>query len=157
MIQNIFCDQTDSFRGHKSLFSINIPNFLVIDVRVHIHGLDVIHTEGKYIFIIDRIHNGICVELIAEGLLCGSQRGILTHTGIGGKDGGASESEQMVFLEILGDCLVHITELAAVAFVENNDNTLIEYAMTGILLDEGGQFLDGGDDDLGAVILQLAF
>ena len=56
------------------------------------------------------------------------------------------------------DGRVHIAELAAVALVEDDDHVLLIGPSVGrVFLDEGGQFLDGGDDDMGVVVLQLLF
>ena len=95
------------------------------------------------------------MKLIAKGLFGSPQSGILTDTGISRKNRCSSESEQMVFLEVLSNCLVHITELATVALVEDNDYTLIKNAVAGILLNKGCQFLNGSNDDFCAIIFQL--
>jgi hypothetical protein len=48
----------------------------------------------------------------------------------------------VVFFEILGYHLVHITELAAVAFIKDNDNMLIKYGVPAVFLNESGQLWD---------------
>ena len=62
----------------------------------------------------------------------------------------------MILAEILGNGKVHIAKLAAVAFVKDDDYMLVKNCVPGVLFDEGGQLLNGGDDDFCAVILQLA-
>ena len=62
----------------------------------------------------------------------------------------------MIFLEALDDGRMHITELAAVAFVKDDDHMLLVDIMARILLDEGGELLDGRYDDMGIRILQLS-
>ena len=63
----------------------------------------------------------------------------------------------MILLEILDDCLVHITELAAVALVKDDHNVLLVDFMPRIFLDEGRQLLDCGNDDMSFRVFQLAF
>ena len=55
----------------------------------------------------------------------------------------------MVVFEGFGDCGVHFAELAAVAFVEDENEVLCEYGVGFVSADEDGEFLDGGDDDSG--------
>ena len=63
----------------------------------------------------------------------------------------------MVLFEIVNNGLVHITELAAVALVKDDYNTLLVDLMPRIFLDEGRQLLDGGNDDMCFRVFQLAF
>ena len=63
----------------------------------------------------------------------------------------------MVLFEIVNNSLVHITELAAVALVKDDHNVLLVDLMPWILLDEGRQLLDGGNDDMRFRVFQLAF
>ena len=97
------------------------------------------------------------MELVAEGLGGGEELRPAGGPGIGGKDRGAGEAEQMVFLEILHDGRVHISELTAVALVEDDDHMLLIDLVGRVFFDESGQLLDGGDDDMGVVVLQLLF
>ena len=62
----------------------------------------------------------------------------------------------MILAKILGNGKVHIAELTAVAFIKDDDYALIKNCVRGILFDEGGQLLDGGDDDFCTIVLQLA-
>ena len=52
---------------------------------------------------------------------------------------------------------MHITELAAVALVKDDHNVLLVNFVSRIFLDEGRQFLDGGNDDMSFRVFQLAF
>lgn len=54
----------------------------------------------------------------------------------------------MKFLKMLGNRRMHVPELAAVAFVKDNDHPFLVDGMGGILFDKGGQLLNRGDDDL---------
>ena len=51
---------------------------------------------------------------------------------------------------------MHIPELTPVALIKNDNNSLIKNAVSGVLLDKGGELLNGGDNDSCIVILQLA-
>ena len=56
---------------------------------------------------------------------------------------------------MLHDSLVHISELASMAFIKNHDNVLFVHLVGLILLDERIQLLNGSDDDPALWILQL--
>ena len=156
MRQNVIRDQSNTFRGKKRLFPVDVPNFLVVNIRLGIHCLDVVHPKGQYIFVVNGVHNGIGVELIAKSLLCRAECGILAYACIDCKDGRAGKAEQMVLLKVFGDGLMHIPELTPVALIKNDNNSLIKNAVSGVLLDKGGELLNGGDNDSCIVILQLA-
>jgi len=63
----------------------------------------------------------------------------------------------MILLEFLSDCLVHITELASVTFIEYDNNTLVIDFMGIILFDECCKFLNGSDNDTAVGIFKLFF
>ena len=70
----------------------------------------------------------------------------------------------MVVLKILGDVLVHIAKLAAMAFIKNQDNVLLENLMPLIAGNKQRQLLNRCDDDFismriafGVPVFQLAF
>ena len=155
MSEDIFRHQANALRGQICFFPINVPDLFIINILVHIHCFDIVHTEWQDILIVDGVHNRIGMKLIAESLCRSPQRRLFTDTGIGGKDRRSRETKQVILLEIPGNGKVHITKLAAVAFVENNDHTLVKYTVSGIFLDEGGQLLNGSNDDLRTIILQL--
>ena len=70
------------------------------------------------------VHNCVGVEFIAECLLRGFQFQISTAACVLGEDRCASKSEDMVFLEVLGNGVVHLTEIASVALVKDNHHSL---------------------------------
>ena len=61
----------------------------------------------------------------------------------------------MVLLEELDYLLVHITELAAVALIEDKNHVLVQNRMLWILRDKIIEFLDGGHDNLVLVGIPL--
>ena len=82
VVQDILCDKFNALRDHKGLFTVNIPYFLVINVRIRVHCFDVVYTERKDVLIIDGIHNGVGMQLIAKGLFGCEEVRILDRTGI---------------------------------------------------------------------------
>ena len=152
--QDIIRNNPDALGSKKRFFPVDVPDFLVVNIRLGLHRLDVIHSEGQHVFVVDSIYNRVGVKLVAERLLrCAD--GALAHARIDCKDGRAGKAEQIVLLKILGDSLMHIAELAAVAFVKNDDYPLVKHRMSGVLFDESRQLLNGGDNDFGVVIFQL--
>ena len=156
MRQNVIRDQSNAFRGKKRFFPVDVPNLFVVNIRLGVHRFDVVHPEGQYIFVVNGVHNGIGVELIAKSLLCRAEYGILAYACIDCKDGRAGKAEQMVLLKVFGNGLMHIPELTPVALIKNDNNSLIKNAVSDVLLDKGGELLNGGDNDSCIVILQLA-
>ena len=92
------------------------------------------------------------MQFVAECLLGGFQLYVAARACIRCKDGCSGETEQMVFLKVLGDGRVHLAEVAAMTLVEDDDHVLLEYLVSFVLLHEDGQFLYGGDDDTVVVV-----
>lgn len=69
----------------------------------------------------------------------------------------ACESEKIIFLEVLCNDGVHLSELAAVALIEDNHDILLEDRMTFLLLHKDCELLDGRDDDFCTTVFKLAF
>ena len=85
-----------------------------------------------------------------------------TCTGIHGKDGCTSESEHHILLHPLGNQFVHVAKLRAVALIEYQHNVLLRHHLAQFLVTvpcgwfhQVREFLDGGDDDVHVVILNL--
>ena len=157
MVKDILGHQRDTLGCHERFFPVDIPNLFIVHVRLCVHRLDVVHTERQHILVVDGIHDGISMQLVAKGLCRGKITRVHRSSCVGRKNRCACETKQMVLLEILDDCLVHITELAAVALVKDDDNVLLIDLMPRILLDEGRQLLDGGNDDMCFRVFQLTF
>lgn len=155
VIQNVFGHQLHPLGSHEGLFPVDIPDGFVVNVRFLLHRLDVIHPEGQHIVVVDGVHDGVGVELFPEQLGGGGVRHFSRGGSVDREDGGTGKPEQMVFLEMLDDGRVHIAKLAAVAFVKDQHHTALVDQVSGIFLDEGGQLLDGGDDDAGVRVLEL--
>ena len=111
-------------RRHKRLFAVDVVNFFVVDIRLLVHRLDIIHAEGQDVFVVDRVHDRIGVKLIAESLFRCGKVWIFDMTRISRENRRACETEDVIFFEIPDDRRVHIAELAAVALVEDDDDML---------------------------------
>lgn len=155
VVQNVAGHQLNALGGHKSLFPVDVPHLFIVYVRVIPHGTDVVHPEGEHILVIDGVDNGVGVELIPKGLLCGQEPPRGRAGGVDGEDGGAGEAENVILLEVLDNGLVHVTELAPVALVKDHHHMLLIDRVAGVFLDEGGQLLNGGDDDPGIGVGEL--
>ena len=157
MLQYILCHDTDALRGHHNLLPVNIPYHLVCDFFIRVHRLNIIYPERKDILIIDCIHDRVTMQLIAKGLPCRKKLQILRSAGIYGKNRSSRKSEQVVFLEIFYNSCVHISKLAAMALVKNNDDVFCVHLMPRILLNKRGQLLNGRNNDMRIRIFQLTF
>ena len=149
MIQNVLRDQGNPLRRLKGFPPVNVPDLLIVDIAVHVHGLDIVHAEGQNIFVIDGIDNGVGMELVAEGLFGGGVVRI-AHGGtrIERENRCTGEAEHVVLLKVLHNGGVHVAKLAAVALVEDDDDLLVIDRMTGVFLDEGRELLNRRDNDM---------
>ena len=155
MLQRVFDNFTNTLRRTHRLFNVNGRNVLVLDVLFFLDRVYVVDAERKNVAVIDSVHDCVGVELIAKGLRRGQHRQMLALACVCGKDRCACKTEQMIFLERLYDFCVHISELAAVALVEDDNAMLVEYLVSLVLAHEIIQLLNGCDDDL--VFVETAF
>ena len=157
VVEDVLCHQRNTFGSHKCLFPVNVPNLFIVHVWLCVHRLDVVHPERQHILVVDGIHDSVGVQLIAERLRCGEIAWISGASCVDCKNRRSCKAEQVVLFEIVNNGLVHITELAAVALVKDDHNVFLVNFVSRILLDEGRQLLDGGNDDMGFRVFQLAF
>ena len=157
MVKDVLGHQRNTLGRHERLFAVNVPNLLIVHVWLCVHRLDVVHTERQHILVVDGIHDGVGVQLVAERLRCGEIARVGRASCVDCKNRRSCKSEQVVLFEIVNNGLVHITELAAVALVKDDHNVLLVDLMPRILLNEGRQLLDGGNNDMSFRVFQLAF
>ena len=157
VVKDVLGHQRNALGCHERLFPVDIPNLLVIHVRLCVHRLDVVHTERQHILVVDGIHDGVGVQLVAERLRRGEIAWISGASCVDCKNRRSCKAEQVVLFEIVNNGLVHITELAAVALVKDDHNMLLVDLMPRIFLDESRQLLDGSNDDMSFRVFQLAF
>ena len=93
--------------------------------------------ETEDVPILDRVGDGVGVELLLEEVLGGSQRGDVSLDLLDGrvvlKDRGASEAEELGVRKELLDGLVVLAELRAVALVEDEDHPLVSELLEPLL------------------------
>ena len=152
MLDDIFGDELDATRVFEGVVGVNAPHLLVLNVFLLLHGGDILHAEGQYIAVADGVHNGIAVQLVAESLCSGFQIRVAARAGVFGEDRGAGEAKDVIMLELLGDERVHVAELRAMAFVEDEHDLLLrdglDLILVSLVLQHRRQFLYRRDDEL---------
>ena len=73
VVEDIFHYFSYAFRRKISLFPVNIPYFLVVNIRLLVHRLYIVHAERKHVFVVYRVDNRIGMQLHTESLLCRTQ------------------------------------------------------------------------------------
>ena len=156
MFKDIFCYQGDTFWCHKRLFAVYIPNLLVVNIRFHFHCFNIVYTERQDVFIVNGIYNSIGMQLVTKGLRRCKIARICYCTCVLCKNRCASETKQVVLLKVFDNCLMHIAELAAMAFIKNNNNVFLVDFMPRIFLDKSNQLLNRCNDNMRCIIFKLA-
>ena len=157
VVEDIGGHIADALRRHEGLFTVDIVYLFVVDVRFLVHRLDIIDAEGQHVLVVDRVHDRVGVQLVAECLFRGGKARILDVTGVCREDRRSCEAEDVILLKILDNRGVHIAELAAVAFVEDDDDVLLIHRMSLVLIDKGRELLNGRDNDPRVVVFELLF
>ena len=62
VVEDVLCHQRNTLGCHERLFPVNVPNLLVVHVRLCVHRFDVIHTERQHILVVDGIHDGVGMQ-----------------------------------------------------------------------------------------------
>ena len=131
--------------------------------------IDVVNAEWQNISVIDRVHDGVGVELIAKSLLCGFQIRITAGSGIDRENRCSGKTENVILLEISGNfyylftflnltadnACVHIAKLTAMALIKYQNDVLISDWMVRIFLNKHIQLLNGRYDNAGSAVLKL--
>ena len=126
MIQNIFCNLCNSLRGFKCFLSVNIKDHFIVYIRFYSHCFMIFYLERKNIFIINGIHNCICMKLVPKGLLRSCKLRIFHGTGIRREYRCSCKTKHIIFLKAGNNCSMHITKLTAVTLIKNYDYLLIK-------------------------------
>ena len=145
----------DALRVHVCAVGIDAFNVVIIDAVAHAERIEVVDAERQDGVVPDCVDDRIGVQLVSKGLLGGAQ---VCFTGAGGvfrEDGCAGEAEEVIVAEGSRDVGVHVAELAAVTFVEDEDDVPGVDGVPAVTLDEGRELLDGGDDDRGGRVVDL--
>ena len=157
MVKDILGHKFNPLGRHICPLAVDVVNILIHHLLVNVHRFDVIHAERQDIVIIDRIHNGVGVQLVAKGLLGREKLRGVRLLCVDREDRRSGKAEQVVLAEILHNRRVHIAELGTMAFVKDDDNVLLIDRVTGIFLDKGCQLLNGRNDDMAVLVLKLFF
>ena len=157
VVKYILGHKFNPFGRHICPLAVDVVNILIHHLLVNVHCFDVIHAERQDIVIIDRIHNGVGVQLVAKGLLGREKLRGVRLLCVDREDRRSGKAEQVVPAEVLHNRRVHIAELGTMAFVKDDDNVLLIDRVTGIFLDKGCQLLNGRNDDMAVLVLKLLF
>ena len=147
MLKRVADDLADALRRAHCLFNVDGPNLRVFHVILFLDRVHIVDAEWQDVPIIDRVHDRVGVELVTERLLRGAKIRIFARPGVDGEDRRAGEAKQMIVLEGLRNGLVHISELAAVALVEDDDKMLPERRVAFVFAHKNIKLLDRRDDD----------
>ena len=157
MVKNILGHKLNPLGRHICPLAVDVVNILIHHLLVNVHRFDVIHAERQDVVVINRVHNGVGVQLVAKGLLGREKLRGVRLLRVDREDRRSGKAEQMVLAEILHNRRVHIAELRAMAFVKDDDNVLLIDRMTWIFLDKGCQLLNGRNDNMAVLVLKLFF
>ncbi len=147
VVKDVVGNQVHASSCLVGALAVDVVDLLVFVLVALPDGLDVVHPERQHVFVAYGVHDGVGVQLVAEGLLGGSQVCHFAAAGVFRKDRRAGEAEQVVVLEVPGYGHVHVAKLATVALVEDDDAVLRIDVVLIVLLDEAGELLDGGHQD----------
>ena len=73
MVQNIGHNRPNARRRGQRFLCINSSDLLVLAIFLLLHRVDVVNAEWQHIAIVDGVHNGVAVQLLAKGLRRGFQ------------------------------------------------------------------------------------
>ena len=156
MRKDIFRHGTDALGRSERLLAVNGTHFLVLDLRLALHRVDVINAKRQHIAVVDGVHNRIGVELVAEKLRRRPRRRLARARRIRRENRRSRKAENMILLERLRNRRVHIAELRAMALIENQHDMLAVNRVRLVLLDEHGKLLNRHDDDPRRIIRELS-
>lgn len=157
MVKDILGHKFNPLGRHICPLAVDVVNVFIHHLLVNVHCFDVIHAERQDIVIVDRVHNGVGVQLVAKSLLGREKLRGVRLLRVDRENRRSGKAEQMVLAEILHNRRVHIAELGTMAFVKDDDNVLLIDRVTGIFLDKGCQLLNGRNDDMAVLVLKLLF
>ena len=154
-VEHVIHDEVDAFLGLVGALAVDVVDLLVGKVLAGLDGLDVVDAEGQHVAVADGIDDCVGVQVVAERLLRGAQLRVARRAGVVREDGRSCEAKEVVGLEMFGDCGVHLSELAAVAFVEHDHHMTLVHGMLFVLFDEHRELLDGGHEDAAVGVFEL--
>ena len=155
MLQRVADDLADALRRAHCLFNVDGANLRVFHVVLFLDRVHIVDAKRQDISVVDRVHDRVGVELVAKRLLRGAKLRIFACPGVDRENRCPGEAEQVIVLKGFRDRLVHIAELAAVTFVENDDKMLTKGRMAFIFAHKNVELLDRRDDDARVRVFHL--
>ena len=160
VLDDVIRNQRHSLIGHIEFTYINrVSECGVIPVKVTLHCFYVLNVEAQNIIIKDGILDQIIVKALTKEHFC-CLRDFALSLAIDFKTRCPCEAEKLCLSEMSHDVLVHISELATVAFVDDKDNLLvfirIHYFLVLRTLYGVCHLLHRGNNKLPVLILHLA-
>ena len=152
VLNDIFGDELDAPRVFEGVVGVDAPHLPVLNVFLFLHGRDILHAEGQHVAVADSVHNGIAMQLVAEGLCRCLELGVAARTGVLRENRRAGEAKDIIPLKLPRDERVHVAELRAVALVEDENDLFLCDGSHLILIDfvfqHRRQLLYRRDDEL---------
>ena len=155
MRENVFRHLVNALGCGECLFPINRAHLFIINLIFAFHRIDVVNTKRQDIAVIDRVHNRIGMQLVPKQLRRRPCRRLARPCRIRCKDRRPRESEDVILLERLCDCRVHLAELRAMALIENQHNMLAIDRVRPVLTDEIRQLLDRRHHNACSIVRKL--
>lgn len=159
---DIIGDFCQTVRGFEEFFGVDVFD---LDIEIGFAALfffvfaDIFDREFQDVFIADGIGDDVFVEALVEEFPGGSFAQVVFYR-VFGKDGGAGKAEHPGVEEEFFDAFMGFTELAAVAFVEDEDDLAVflgfHFFEVAFVVDGVVEFLDGGQDEGGGIVVELA-
>ena len=155
VVQDVLCNLSDTVWVQQGLLVLSSTEFLLI--LLALNGLElgthivVVHLELQHLFIANGIGDHIRVQLAPKHAGCG-----FCPQCVLGEDGSARKAKLAELLELLLQVLLRFTKLAAVALVKDKHHLLVVDRQVGLALHQVVELLDGGDNDLVVVLVQIA-
>ncbi len=121
---------------------------------------DIFHGKAQNVFIPDGVDNHVFMQAFIEQQF-GSLFDTIGDIDVIGKDWRPGKTKQLCVLEEVHDRFMRVTELAAVAFIEDKDDALFaqvcELSFIPFMSDSVIQFLNSSQRQFGAALLEMFY
>ena len=156
IVQDVLGNLADALRVQQRLLVLRRAQFFLIllgfegfELWTHIV---VIHLELQHLLVSNRIGDHIRMQLTAK-----HAGGGLSTQGVIREDWRAGKAKLTEFLELFLQVLLRFAKLAAVALIKNEHHLLAVDRQVRLAFHQIVELLDGGDDDLVVILVQIAF
>ena len=125
VLDDVVCNEGHSLIRHIEFANINrVSQCRIVPVKIAFHRLYVLNMETEDIVIEDSILDQIVMQTFPKQHF-GGLRDLALRLSVHFKTGRTGKAKELRFLEMPNNILVHISELAAVAFVNDEDNLFV--------------------------------